>query len=127
MVDQPDKYAITITVNENGAITVHDTRSGETEPWDGVMLVLGSENIGKFALFTHGHYRSTAHGFYASIMHAKDDQTEIGKHHRTALGMVSRTILELYGYFQRIKHASPQEVLDRWEKEDAEKGNEKFH
>ena len=127
MVDQPDKYAITITVDEHGAITAHDTRSGETESWDGAMLVLGSEIEGKFAFFAHGNYRSIANGFYLSVLRAKDDKTEMGKHHRTALGMVSRTILELYGYFQRIKHASPQEVLDRWEKEDAAKENDKFH
>src|SRR4030065_293418 len=110
---QPTKFVITITGDESGVITAHDSRNDETEQWAGVMLILGDVGKNAFSHFSWGHYQSIVYGMYGSIMDAKHDQTKVGKHHRTILGMVCRMIMELYGYFQKARGSTPEGVLEQ--------------
>jgi len=118
---------ITLNANEKNGLTVHDSSTGLTESWDGVILILGDEDKGKYSHWTWGRGRSVVFGFYASIMQSRDDPSEMGKHHRAVFGAISRMILELYDYFRKAKHLTPEEALRKWEIEDAEKENDKFH
>jgi hypothetical protein len=119
--DRPEGFVITITGDERGVITAHDSRTGKTDEWTGLILVLGDVGKNAFAHFSWGHYQSIVYGMYAAIMDAKYDKTEVGGHHRNILGRICRMIVELYGFFQRAKNMTPEEALEKWEKEDAEK------
>jgi len=114
----PNKFVITITGDDSGIVTAHDDRTGETEKWAGVMIVLGDEPANRFAHFSWGAYKSIVYGMYGSIMDAKQDRTEIGHHHRTVLGAVCRMIMELYDLFRRTNEMGAEEALRRWEEAD---------
>ena len=82
----PNRFVITITGDEHGNLTAHDSRSGETENWDGVAIILGSVKENKFAPFFWGEYSSIVYGLYGSIMSARHEEGPVGEHHRNILG-----------------------------------------
>jgi len=128
MVDQPTKFVITITGDENGVITAHDSRSGETEQWAGVAIVLGTVAENKFAPFFWGEYSSIVYGLYGSIMSARHEEGPVGEHHRNILGRICRMIMELYGHLRKAHEFTAEGVVEQWEGEDKKiKDGEIFH
>ena len=115
---EPTEFTITIKGNEKGIVTAHDSRTGETEEWAGVGILLGSVNENKFAPFFWGEYSSITYALYASIVRAKHEEGPVGEHHRNILGRICRMVVELCGFFRRAGNLSIQEALDKWEKED---------
>src|SRR4030042_175196 len=124
---QPTKFVITITGDENGVITAHDSRSGETEQWAGVAIVLGTVAENKFAPFFWGEYSSITYGFYGSIMSARHEEGPIGEHHRNILGRICRMIMELYDRLRRAHEFTAEGITERWEEEDKIKDGGIFH
>src|SRR4030067_459948 len=122
-VETPNKFTITITGDESGIITAHDSRSGETEKWAGVAIILGSVSEHKFATYFWGEYSSITYGFWAGIMQARNDMTEIGKHHREAFGRICRMIMNLYDRLRKAHEFTAEGVLERWDQEDKEKAD----
>ena len=125
---QPNKFVITITGDETGIITAHDSRTGETENWAGVAIILGSVAEHKFAPYFWGEYSSIVYGFYGSIMSARNEEGDVGQHHRNILGRICRMILELYGHLRRAHELTAEGVVEQWEGEDKKiKDGEIFH
>ena len=126
-VETPSKFVITITGDESGIITAHDSRSGETERWAGVAIILGSVAEHKFAPYFWGEYASIVYGFYGSIMSARNEQGAIGEHHRNILGRICRMILELYNCLRRAHEFTAEGITEKFE-EGQEKSDDKlFH
>ena len=126
-VEKPSKFVITITGDENGNLTAHDSRSGETEQWAGVAIILGSVAEHKFAPFFWGGYSDITYGFYGSIMSARNEQGAIGEHHRNILGRICRMIMELYGHLRKAHEFTAEGITEKWDQEDKEKADDKSY
>ena len=126
-VEKPNKFVITITGDESGVITAHDSRSGETEKWAGVAIILGTVAEQKFAPFFWGEYASIVYGFYGSIMSARNEQGAIGEHHRNILGRICRMIMELYGHLRKAHEFTAEGITEKWDQEDKEKADDKSY
>ena len=124
---QPNKFVITITGDESGIVTAHDSRSGETEQWDGVAIILGSVSEHKFAPYFWGKYESIVYGFYGSIMSARNEQGAIGEHHRNILGKICRMILELYNCLRKAHEFTAEGIAEKFGEGQEKPDDKLFH